>query len=312
MVISGFLRVVAIGIFLLINACFVTYFFYDQNQESIPLDDNLRAKAPGKFVELQFGPVHYMLRGDDSSPLLVFIHGGGITGLEVWEESITFFTDKGYRILAFDLYGRGYSARPKVAHTPTLYLNQIIELLDALEITGRFDIISLSLGAIPGLDLYEVFPDRIRHLILIDPIAGGTFKPNSLLKVPLLSNFLMTAYWYPQAIESQKKEFVDHELFEDYAERLKFFQNIKGYKQTNYSTWMNVLQENKLPILKEIPVEKLMVIYGNQDPYFGKGQKKFFQQLYPSLNMVQIDQAGHMPQYEQPALVNEIIYKFIS
>ena len=72
--------------------------------------------------------------------------------MEVWGKNIPYFLDKGYRVLAYDLYGRGYSERPEAANTPELLLGQLTELLDSLHIGERHDIVAMSLGAIVTLD----------------------------------------------------------------------------------------------------------------------------------------------------------------
>ncbi len=312
MVSRSFVRIPLIAMVLMINACLVTYLYYSHSQETITLNDELRLRAPGAFIELTYGDVHYVLDGNKSSPLMIFIHGGGVTGLEIWKKNINYFKNQGYRILALDLYGRGYSARPRIKHTPNLYRDQILELLEALQIRENFDLVTLSLGALPGLALHEALPGRINHFVLIDPIAGGSFEPNTLLKVPIVSDFLMTAYWYPKAIDNQRKEFVNQSLFTAYSERLQFFQNIEGFKHTNYSTWMHVLTANKLPILSKIPPRKILIIHGDKDPYFGEGQKQAYVKISPRLKIVEIYDSGHMPQYEKPETVNKLMHQFIS
>lgn len=287
------------------------YFILNWQQESTPLTDEIRQNAPGQFVQLEHGWVHYQLSGPDTSTLMVLIHGGGITGMEVWQKNMDYFLHLGYRVLAFDLYGRGYSSRPDVAHTPCVFHDQMVELLAKLEIDEPFHLVALSMGAMVALDFQKSHDHQIQKMVLIDPAASGAYQASPLLQVPVLSDFFMTVYWYPRAVEKQRKEFVDQEQFEVYAERLRHFMAFEGYKQTNYSTWMHMLNQSKMELVASLSPASLLVIVGAEDPFFRQNQLELYRTSLEGVNIVQIPQTGHMPQYERPEEVNQLIANFI-
>lgn len=289
----------------------LVYIAFHIKQEQFIITDEIRAQAPGQFLLLEEGNVHYRLQGPESAPLIVFIHGGGVTGEEVWKKNIPFFLEKGYRVLSYDLYGRGYSDRPRVAHNPELFLTQTEQLLEGLNIDQSFHLVALSMGAMIALDYSYAHPSKVKKVVLIDPAAAGTYEINPLLRIPLISNFLMTVAWYPKAIENQRKEFVSDEKFNTYAQRLAYFMNFKGYKRSNYSTWKNMLNKSKLHLVEAIPPSRLLLIYGDKDPYFRNGQKESFKSRLPSMKTAKIQNAGHMPNYEQPEEVNQLIFDFL-
>src|SRR6185295_19058827 len=191
------------------------------------------------------GFVHYSLQGPDTSRLLLFIHGGGITGIEVWRKTIPYFLNQGYRVLSYDLYGRGYSDRPDEEVTPELLGDQVNELIDTLGIREHFDIVTMSMGAIVALDFTAKHLDQVNKVVMLDPAATGEFTPRLLLRIPVVSELVMTCYWYPRAIEKQRKEFVNQPMFEDYTQRLRYFMNFKGYKRVNHATWIYILTQNR-------------------------------------------------------------------
>ena len=288
-----------------------TFFYFERQQETSQLTDDVRATAPGNFVMLEKGLVHYRLDGPEVAETIVFIHGGGITGSEVWDKNVSFFLDNGYKTLAYDLYGRGYSDRPSSKHSPELFLRQLVQLLDTLQINEKVNVVALSMGAIVALDFAHLYPHRVRKVVLIDPAAAGNYKPNALLTVPVLSEFLLTTYWYPRAVENQRKEFVNQELFQTYSRRLRYFMDFEGYKRTNYSTWMNMLNQDKVELVSKLPSGSLMLIYGESDPYFNEKQNERYQSHRPAMEIVKVEASGHMPNMEQPGLVNRAIYTFL-
>lgn len=302
-------RIFYLGIIALVLVT-VVYWVMHYNQENSLMDDTARKDAPGEFVTLTHGITHYKLSGPEQGIPVVFIHGGGITGMEVWNKNISYLEEKGYHVLAYDLYGRGYSDRPKIVYTPELLYQQLSELLDTLNFPSSLHIVSMSLGSMVATEFASKSNRHIISLTLIDPALTGDYRPNPLLKIPLLSDLLLTLYWYPQAIENQRKEFVNQPLFDLYSKRLHHFMRFKGYKHVNYSTWMNTLMENKLPLLSQIPDHKVMLIYGEKDPYFPAGNLVVYKEEYPTLRTIEIEQTGHMPHYEKPEEVNAWIEQF--
>lgn len=293
-------------------AFLVVYIVLNLRQESVALTDKVRDSAPGEFMDLEAGKVHYSLEGADSLDLIVFIHGGGVIGMEVWEESKTYFLAEGYRVLAFDLYGRGYSDRPDQDHTPLMFEQQLTQMIRGLGISEPFHLVAMSMGGIVALDYHKKKPEQVKKMVLIDPAISGNHKVHRILNVPVVSNLIMTFYWYPMSIQNQKKEFFDKQQFQRYSERLSFFMKFEGYKQTNYSTWKHLLNQNKMALLCEVDPSQLMVIYGGQDPYFNTGQVNLFHSQAPLVQLMRVDSAGHLPHYEKPDQVNELIQAFLT
>lgn len=281
-------------------------------QEQQELNEEARHAAPGKFVTLTDGVTHYVEAGPAEGTPLVLIHGGGVCGMEVWQRNIGYLSENGYRVLAYDLYGRGYSDRPKTAYTPELLNRQLHELLKAVHFPDSFHIVSMSMGSLIALEYASQQPEMIKSLVLIDPAASGDYRPSKLLKMPVISSLLMTFYWYPRAVESQRKEFVDQELFEKYAERLAYFMEFEGYKYVNHSTWLNTLTLNRVDHLKKLPPNKVLLIYGKEDPFFKPSTLDKYKTPYPTLAIHPVEKAGHMPHFEKPEEVNSVIAGFLN
>lgn len=302
---------IAVFVTLLILLALI-FLYFSSTQETQTLSHAVREEAPGKMITLQSGETHYALAGADTAELIIFIHGGGITGQEVWKNTLPFFQKHGYQTLAYDLYDRGYSDRVDHDNNPALFQTQLTQLIDSLYITKTFTLVSMSFGAMIALEFFHDHPEKVSKLILLDPALTGDFKPNPLLKLPIVSDFLMTTYWYPRAVENQRKEFVNQEIFDVYAERLAYFMNFKGYKRSNHSTWMNMLDQNKLPLLKTLPENRVLLIFGARDPYFPASNIPLYKSTYPSIEIHTVAQAGHMPHLEQPDIVNPIMLTFLN
>ncbi|MCB1703294.1 MAG: alpha/beta fold hydrolase [Halioglobus sp.] len=80
----------------------------------------------------------------------------------------------GYQVVALDLTGHGRSAWRSADASYQIWddLPEILGVLDALG-WDRFDLIGHSRGAIISTLLASAFPERIRHLVLLDAIVPG-------------------------------------------------------------------------------------------------------------------------------------------
>lgn len=294
--------------FVLAAIATLALFIVAARQETGNLEE-ARANANGQFISLKGGLTHYKLSGIGKPVIL--IHGGGITGMEVWDKNAAYLTANGYRVLQYDLYGRGYSDRTNGDYTPELLLNQLTALTSALGLKDSLTIISMSMGSMVAIDFATQHPDKIKSLVMIDPAITGEYRPSKLLKLPVISNFLMTLYWYPRALENQRKEFVDMQVFETYAKRLAYFMNFKGYKYMNYSTWMHTMNINKSEQFANLKTNSLLLLYGEKDPYFSASYAAKLKALFPRTEIIPVAAAGHMPHFERPDLVNPLLLDFL-
>lgn len=81
--------------------------------------------------------------------------------------------EAGYRVLSFDLYGRGYSDSPQVPHTVDLFMSQLSYLIAALPEWDEFNLVGMSLGGAIIANFAHYFPNRVKKVVLICP-AGAT------------------------------------------------------------------------------------------------------------------------------------------
>ena len=66
-----------------------------------------------RFAEVDGVQVHYQEAGPSNGPPMILIHGFASSTL-VWSKVFLEFAAQGYRVIAPDLLGYGYSAKPRV------------------------------------------------------------------------------------------------------------------------------------------------------------------------------------------------------
>lgn len=135
-----------------------------------------RAAAAGQFAELPRGTTHYLWTGSADggadAPAAVCIHGL-TTPAFVWGPVAAGLARMGFRVLSYDLYGRGLSDRPGGAQTMDFFIAQLDDLLAHLGVSGRITVLGYSMGGAIAAAWAARHPDRAREAVLIAPAGMG-------------------------------------------------------------------------------------------------------------------------------------------
>lgn len=165
------------------------------------MNDAARATAPGQFVELSSGVTHFNWHGPARGTVAVCIHGL-TTPSFVWRGIARGLALMGFRVLTYDLFGRGYSDRPQGDQDAAFFLSQLKELLEHEEVDGQITLIGYSMGGAIATCYAAAHPDKIRQLVLLAPAGMGVFMGrmgNFIAKTPIIGDWLMLAL-YPSTL----------------------------------------------------------------------------------------------------------------
>lgn len=132
----------------------------------------------GADLVTPYGIIRYYEFGPEDGKKLLLVHGIS-TPSPAWSLIAPHLVKAGYRVLCYDLFGRGYSDSPQVMHDAALFVSQITLLLAHLPQWDKFDLCGMSLGGPIAAHFAHYFPHRVDRLVLLCP-AGGT--PNADLR----------------------------------------------------------------------------------------------------------------------------------
>lgn len=157
-----------------------------------PMNTEARTDAPGKFATLSDGLTHYRWIGPVRGPVIVCVHGLTTPSM-VWQGLATDLAELGYRVLVYDLYGRGYSDRVSGTLGRDLFQRQLTELLADQKVGEDITMIGYSMGGAIATAFAAEQPGRLKRLILLAP-AGIEHKLSAAAKVmrdlPLIGDWL--------------------------------------------------------------------------------------------------------------------------
>lgn len=302
-------QVLAVGIALLAIIAGATYRVADP--EKLALDDTARRSAPGQFVQLSDGLTHYELGGPPGGSVAVFMAGGTVP-YYIWDPLFASLVGRGYRVLRYDYYGRGYSDRPSVTYTQDLYVRQLTELLDALGLHTPIHLFALSMGGSYATSFADRHPERVQTLAYIAPYI---LKP---APAPLLARFAPAWHFYMAVhgeralTQQQMDDFLHPERFPDWPERYRTQLQYRGFRQARLSEILARAEADQTEQLRRVGQNPrpVLLIWGREDRAAPFERSSEFLTLVPGAKFVAVDEAAHLPHWEQPEVVQRAVDDF--
>ncbi len=283
--------------------------------ESLELTDQTRATLPGEFIQLTDGYVHYELAGSPEGDVVILIHGFSSPSL-VWDHTYEFLVKNGFRVLRYDLFGRGYSDRPKIKYKMDLFTRQLYELVNQLGLTqNKFNIVGLSMGGGICVAFTDKNPNLVKKVSLVDPIGfpfGGNIQL-LILKIPVLNRLLMRFIGHKRLIESQKPDFYQYDRLDEYLDEYEEQMAYKGFLRAIRSTALNTPFTNLEKTYERLEQRKvpMQLFWGEKDQTIPFNTSQKVLTTVPSIEFNPIKNCGHMPQYTHPSEVNPLLLKFL-
>ena len=230
-----------------------------------------------------------------------------------------------FSVLAFDMIGYGFSAKPPDFDYTTFNQADVLQtLLENLNVR-RIHILAHDYGnTITQELLARAEEKRLNFSIETICFLNGALFPETHRPIPaqkiLISPFgflfgrLISDWRFKQSLASifGKKTQPTAEELEDFLAVFKFNDGRRiahklirymTERQTNRERWVGALQRTKLPF---------RFINGLADPVSGAHLVKRFREIMPQTDIIELENIGHFPHFETPALVLEKFFDFIT
>lgn len=309
----GCLRWVSAGLVTLAFSLAAAYFI--QDKEKLVLNPATRKNLSGAFVTLSDGVTHYELFGPEAGPVVVLVHGFSVASY-AWERNVPDLVQAGFRVLSYDLYGRGYSDRPDVAYTLDLFVRQLDELLTALKIDRPVNLAGISLGGYIAAGYVHQHADRVARLALFAPQSDpmGSDARLRWVTLPGFGDYLFAVYILPAVLVDAEDEFKQYGIPKtDWHARYLDMMQYQGFRRALLSTLRNMpgdpFIEYRAVGQTSIPV---LLLWGDQDDTVPIQNSSRLQQAIPQVEFHTLPGAGHPSIYQAPQLVDPLLIQFFS
>ncbi len=237
----------------------------------------------------------------------------------VFERTTGPLAQAGYRVVTFDLYGRGFSDRPRVRYDAALFNRQIDDLVRALRIEDPVHLVGLASGGLQAMLYAEQRASRVKSLVLIAP--DGVNAPATgfirMVRLPLggelAGRLVMNAAgqrrWEERLQHYSADPLVVNHVVEQFRGQLEY----KGFWRALTSSIANLPISESSDLFQRIERQgtRTLVLWGASDVIIPTRLGQDVRRLMPSARYIEIP-AGHLPQYERPDLTNAAILQFLA
>ncbi|KAI0682612.1 alpha/beta-hydrolase [Earliella scabrosa] len=124
----------------------------------------------GAYVKFPHGAVRHWLIGPENGRRVVLIHGLSVPSI-IWKDVAPQLAAKGFRVLLYDLYGRGYSDAPHTTYDVNLYTTQLALLLQYVG-WSKADIVGVSMGGGIATAFAAQFPHLVSDKVVLIASVG--------------------------------------------------------------------------------------------------------------------------------------------
>ena len=247
----------------------------------------------------------------------MLIHGNAAPYV-TWDNTIEDQCAAGLRVLRYDLFGHGFSDRPKLrTYDRRFYNTQLAELLSRLEIPYPILVVGSSQGGSIGACFAAENPGAVEKLALLAPFfddfEGSRNIAAVLLKTPLVGELLLQLLSDDKLMDlsdsilsADTRAALQPEVAKQFhfsGKRRAILANWRGNGLRDATSCYESAREQGIPT---------MLTWGTLDKKLSGDSMRRLRDLYPGIEYHEIEGAGHLAHYEFPDRINPPLIHFLS
>jgi pimeloyl-ACP methyl ester carboxylesterase len=262
-----------------------------------------------RYVQIDGTRIRYIDAGR-GVPVL-FLHGLGAS-MYAWRKNLAPVAAAGFRIIAFDNRGFGFSDKPPTPYDNAAYARLAVALMDSLHLADAV-LVGHSMGGAVAAEVAIEYPQRVRGLVLIGSAGLGAREP-ALFRVarwPLVGPALLafrgrglTARLL-KATYADPGKVTDGDVDQYYAPvaQSEYGRALRGVlRQFRFSALNGRLDRIAAPTL---------VLWGEADRWVPIGLGRALASGISRSAFLSVPHAGHSVQEEAPDEVNRLLIRFL-
>ncbi len=267
-----------------------------------------------KFVQLSCGKTNYELTGPEAGPLVVLLHGGSIP-MWTWDRQVPVLINAGFRVLRYDMYGKGKSACPVLAYDRNLYRGQLLELLDKLGLTEPMHLVGFSFGGATAANFAAHFPERVRTLALISPVfhfADGN-RMVRMARLPVLGNLFVGLVLMKRARDRASRLWASAENADHYADLFQEQISQPGFEPALLSFLRSDALDDYSAVYEKLGAarQKPLLVWGSNDEDIPAAHIARIRSLVPLSDYHELANIGHGAVFQAATAVNSLLFNHL-
>jgi pimeloyl-ACP methyl ester carboxylesterase len=260
-------------------------------------------RSQSGIAEVNGTRLYYETTG--SGPHVVLLHGGNLDS-RMWDDQVPFLA-KSFTVTRYDIRPYGRSALAEKGYSN---VDDLTALMDALGIT-RASLVGLSLGGRIAIDFALVHPDRVDKLVLMGPgLTGFPFNQKDEAVLAMLARAKSGD------AQGAMELWLQHPMMAPAMARPAVAARIRPIAMDNAKIWSHLAVGERVPnppAIKRLGDVRAptLVIVGERDVPDIQQIVKLVATSVPGARTAVVPGAAHMPNMEDPSLVNRWLGEFL-
>jgi pimeloyl-ACP methyl ester carboxylesterase len=267
------------------------------------------------FTRVNGVRIHYQEAGDDKAAPMILIHGFISSNL-IWTNTLLPLAGEGFRVIAPDLPGYGYSDKPANAeYTIAEQAATMIGLMDRLQIKKAI-IVGASYGGAIAATMALDYPERVEKLILVGAVTNDDAKKNLLLRIsclPIIGDIATPLFLGSRWILRKRMEDMYRRMGKPVNDRMVAARhhllataNAQRAMIRTARRWSANRIEREVSLIRR----PTLLVWGDQDDHIPLEDAFKLRDAMPNAKLVVFRNCGHLPPAESPTQFVKVVADF--
>jgi len=259
--------------------------------------------------------IHYQEAGDENAPAVILIHGF-ISSSLIWSDVFLPLADAGFRVIAIDLPGYGYSDKPADGrYTINSQAHAVFRLMDRMGI-DKATIVGASYGGAVAATMALDFPKRVERLVLIGAVSNDEPKKKLLMRIsalPIIGDIVTPLFLGSRWVLRKRTEKVyrrigqpldEHKL--EARHHLLETANVQRAMIRTARRWSANRIEREASLIRQ----PTLLVWGEVDTHVPISEALHLRDTIPNARLIIFRNCGHLPPTEYPERFVEVVAEF--
>ena len=267
------------------------------------------------FTRVNGVRIHYQEAGDEKAPPIILIHGFISSNL-IWANTLLPLARKGFRVIAPDLPGYGYSDKPADAeYTINEQAHAMVGLMDRLKIE-KATIAGASYGGAIAATMALDYPERVEKLILVGAVTNDEAKKKLLLRLsclPVIGDIATPLFLGSRWILRRRMQEMYRRMDKPINDRMVAARHHLLATSNVHRAMIRTARRwsaNRIQREASLIRRSTMLVWGDQDDHIPLADAFQLREAIPNAKLVVFHNCGHLPPAEYPEQFVEVVSDF--
>ena len=267
------------------------------------------------FTRVDDARIHYQEAGEEDAPPVILIHGFISSNL-IWSHILLPLASAGFRVIAPDLPGYGYSDKPRDAlYTIDEQARAVVGLMNRLGLESA-TIVGASYGGAVAAMMALDYPERVQKLILVGTVSNDDATKKLLLRIsrfPIVGDVVTPLFLGSRWILRKRMQNMYRRMGKPINERMVAARHHLLETANTHRAMIRTARRwsaNRIEREASLIRQPTMLVWGDQDDHIPLDHAVRLRDAIPNARLIVFRNCGHLPPAEYPLKFVEVVANF--